>query len=58
MVIFLKPAFSIRVYENYEIMGLTWVYHMIPSGNDSQFATLKMAIEIVEFPISMVMFHS
>ena len=37
------------------------VVHMpinIPSGNDKQFATLKMAVEIVGLPInSMVMFH-
>ena len=30
----------------------------IPSGNDQQFANLKMVIEIVDLPIKVVTFHS
>ena len=39
-------------------MGLNGTYDGIAAGKHSQFATLKMAIEIVDRPISMVIFHS
>ena len=39
-------------------MGLNGTYDGIAAGKHSQFATLKMAIEIVDRPISIVIFHS
>ena len=39
-------------------MGFNGIYDGIASGKHSQFAIEAMAIEIVDFPISMVIFHS
>ena len=39
-------------------MGFNGIYDDIASGKHSQFAIEAMAIEIVDFPISMVIFHS